>query len=126
MKRQFIIEALRWHGTGHQPAAGTILKSDRGSEYCSNDFQHELTGYGMRNSMSPQSKLLGQPADGKSMGIAERQTVRAHVRDAPGHDDEIIDWLARYDHRRPHSSLGYVSPMQIERAWLAAHQRQAA
>ena len=47
-------------------------------------------------------------------------------RDAHDYEDEIVDWLAFYNHRRLHSSLGYVSPMQFERAWLAAHQRQAA
>jgi putative transposase len=40
--------------------------------------------------------------------------------------DEVIDWMAFYNHRRLHSTLGYLSPMQFERAWLAAQQRQAA
>jgi transposase InsO family protein len=25
--------------------------------------------------------------------------------------DEVIDWLSFYNHRRLHSTLGYVSPM---------------
>ena len=40
--------------------------------------------------------------------------------------DEIVDWLSFYNHRRLHSTLDYVSPIQFERAWLAAQQRQAA
>ena len=40
--------------------------------------------------------------------------------------DEVIDWLSFYNYRRLHSRLGYVSPMQYERAWHAAQQRQAA
>lgn len=40
--------------------------------------------------------------------------------------DEIVDWLTFYNQQRLHSSLGYVSPMQFEVAWLAARRRQAA
>lgn len=40
--------------------------------------------------------------------------------------DEIVDWLTFHNFRRLYSSLGYVSPMQFEWAWLAAQQRQAA
>ena len=40
--------------------------------------------------------------------------------------DESVDWLNFYNHRRLHSSPDYVSPMQFERAWLAARNRQTA
>lgn len=40
--------------------------------------------------------------------------------------DEIIDWLTFYNHRRLHSTLGYVSPMQFEKAWHAAQHDKAA
>ena len=40
--------------------------------------------------------------------------------------DEVIDWMTLYNHRRIHSTLGYVSPMQFERSWLAAQLRKAA
>jgi transposase InsO family protein len=40
--------------------------------------------------------------------------------------DEIVDWMTFYNHQRLHSTLGYVSPMQFERSWLAGQQRQAA
>jgi transposase InsO family protein len=33
--------------------------------------------------------------------------------------DEVIDWLMFYNHRRLHSTLSYLSPMQFEERWLA-------
>lgn len=39
---------------------------------------------------------------------------------------EIVDCLTFYNRWRLHSPLRYVSPMQFERDWLAAQQRQAA
>ena len=38
----------------------------------------------------------------------------------------VIDWLTFYNHRRLHSTLGYVSPMQHERIWLAAQEKKSA
>ena len=35
-----------------RPPPGLIVHTDRGSQYCGDDFQKALTGYGMRSSMS--------------------------------------------------------------------------
>ena len=40
--------------------------------------------------------------------------------------DELIDWMTFYNHRRIHSTLGYVSPMQLEKSWNAAQLLKAA
>ena len=40
--------------------------------------------------------------------------------------DEVIDWMTFYNHRRIHSTLGYVSPMQYEKIWHAAQIKTAA
>ena len=40
--------------------------------------------------------------------------------------DEVIDWMTFYNHRRIHSTLGYVSPMQFEKSWYAAQLLKAA
>jgi len=38
--------------------------------------------------------------------------------------DEVIDWLNFYNHKRLHSTLGYVSPMTFEQRWIAAQQQE--
>ena len=127
IKRDLVIDALHMAWFRRQPAAGLIFHSDRGSQYCSAHFRRALTDYRMRSSMSgkgncwdnaPTESLWGSLKVGRLHG--RRFDTR---RDAM---DEIVDWLGFYNHRRIHSSLGYVSPMQFERAWLAAQQRQAA
>ena len=40
--------------------------------------------------------------------------------------DAVLNWIAFYNHRRLHSSLGYLSPMQYEQRWHAAQHRKAA
>ncbi len=34
--------------------------------------------------------------------------------------DEVIDWLNYYNHKRLHSTLGFISPMKFEHNWLVA------
>ena len=34
--------------------------------------------------------------------------------------DEVMDWLNFYNHKRFHSTIGYVSPMTFEQGWIAA------
>ena len=39
---------------------------------------------------------------------------------------EVIDWLTFYNHRRLHSTLGYISPMKFEENWRAGQAKKAA
>ena len=36
--------------------------------------------------------------------------------------DEVIDWLTFYNYRLLHVTLGYGSPIQFEKNWVAAHE----
>ena len=127
MQASLVVDALRMAWFRRQPQPGLIFHSDRGSQYCGNDFQDALKGYGMKSSMSrkgncwdnaPTESLWGRLKVGRLYG-----KTFATQRDAM---DEIIDWLTFYNHRRLHSSLGYVSPMKFEKTWHAAQQDKAA
>ena len=52
MTQQLIADALTMALFRRAFPKGTIIHSDRGSQYCSPEFQAVLTGYGMRSSMS--------------------------------------------------------------------------
>ena len=97
MTWQLVMDALRmaWFRRGPDKRSGFIFHSDRGSQYCSSDFQDMLKGYGMRF-----------------------ETRRAAK-------DEVIDWLLWYDSRRLPSTLGYISPMQYEQRGLSVQPKTA-
>ena len=127
MQASLVTDALRMAWFRRRPAPGLILHSDRGSQYCSREFQAALSGYGMRSSMSrkgdcwdnaPTESLWGRLKVGRLDG-----RKFATRRDAM---DEVVSWLTFYNYRRLHSSLGYVSPMQFEQRWHATQRKDAA
>jgi putative transposase len=52
ISRSLIMNALRMAIWRRRPFTGFIFHSDRGSQYCSNDFQKMLKTHGMISSMS--------------------------------------------------------------------------
>ena len=127
METSLVTDALRMAWFRRRPEAGLIFHSDRGSQYCSREFQGNLTCYGMQSSMSrkgncwdnaPTESLWGSLKVGRLYGM--RFETRRQAM------DEVIDWLTFYNHRRLHSTLGYTSPMQFESNWLAAQLKNAA
>jgi putative transposase len=122
-----VTDALRIAWFRRHRAAGLIFDSTRACQYCSHSFQDALASYGMLSSMSrkgncwdnaPTESLWGSLKVGRLYGkkfATQREAM-----------DEVIDWLTFYNHRRLHSTLGYVSPMRFEEDWHAGQSRQAA
>ena len=46
--------------------------------------------------------------------------VRQEIRYMKADMDEVMGWMSLYNHRKIYSTLGYVSPMQLEKSWHAA------
>jgi len=125
----FVLDALEQAIHDRRPVhrGGLVHHSDRGSQYCSHDFQAALKGYGMRSSMSrkgncwdnaPTESLWGSLKVGRLYG--KRFTTHREAM------DEVIDWLTFYNHRRLHSTLGYISPMKFEANWHAGQVKKTA
>ena len=127
MQASLVTDALRMAWFRRQPEPGLVCHSDRGSQCCGREFQDALKGYGMKSSMSrkgncwdnaPTESLWGRLKVGRLYGKSS-----STQRDAM---DEIIDWLTFFNHRRLHSTLGYISPMQFEKTWHEAQRDRAA
>jgi transposase InsO family protein len=101
--------------------------SDRRSQYCSNVLQQTLNEYGLESSVSrkgncwdnvPTEILWGSLKVGRLYGMKFETRRRAM--------DEMIDCMTFYNHRGLHSTLGFISPMQVEKNWLSAQLKDAA
>lgn len=117
MTRQLVLDALHMAWFQRRPAPGLIFHSDRGSQYASGDFQKQLTEFGMKGSMSRRADCWDNAVTETLFGSLKVERLHG-MRFATRRQgkDEVFDWLRFYNHKRLHSTLGYVSPMAFEQA----------
>ena len=98
---------------GHQPE---IHHSDRGGQYITNSYCQRLREIGCQISMSGRGKPWQNPFIEITIGrikdeyILDEEYIDFHQ--AYDHLCHVLDW--EYNHDRPHSSLGYLTPAEFE------------
>jgi putative transposase len=117
--RHLTLKALGMALKRRCPDAGLLHHSDRGSTYASEDYQRRLDAHGVTCSMS----RSGDCYDNAVME-AFFSTVKTELADRFESCGEakmqLFDYLeVFYNHRRRHSTIGYVSPAAFERAATA-------
>ena len=118
MTRALVLDALRMANTVRKPSPGLIFHSDRGSQYASHEVRAWLTTCAMRQSMSGTGNCYDNaPMESfwHSMKVEETHGQDFATRAEAIHSvfGYIEGW---YNTTRLHSSLGYQSPAQFERA----------
>lgn len=117
LHKELALTALRRALVMRRPAAGLLHHSDRGSQYCSNEYQAELRRHGIVISMSGKGNCYDN-----AMVETFFKTLKSELvwRTAFQTRTEATEALARYidgfyNPRRRHSALGFVSPIQFEK-----------
>jgi putative transposase len=117
MTKELVINALQMAIWRRRPSPGLIFHSDRGSQYCSNDFQNFLRKYQMVSSMSRKGNCWDNSVAESFFGSLKTERVYDYlysIREAARRD--IIDYIEMfYNRRRRHSFLGYLSPNDFEK-----------
>ena len=125
MTRQLVIDALVMAIWRRKPCPGLIFHSDRGSQYCSHDFQNMLKQHQIVSSMSRKGDCWDNAVAESFFGTLKSEEVHGAkytTRDQAKGD--IVDYIEMfYNSRRLHSYLGYMSPMEWEK--LATLQKVA-
>ena len=127
MQTRLVKDALAMAWWRRRPPPGVIFHSDRGSQYCSHEFQTALANWKVRSSMSRKGNCWDNAPTESFWGRLKAACIHGYRFTSKEQAKRaIMDWMAFYNHRRLHSSLGYLSPMQYEQRWHEAQRQKAA
>lgn len=117
LKQDLALHALKRAVVSRRPSAGLIHHSDRGSQYCSIDYQAELRKQGFLISMSGKGNCYDN-----SMVETFFKTIKAELiwpaawQSRSQAENAIARYIdGFYNPVRRHSSLDFQSPVQFER-----------
>ena len=118
MTRSLVQKALKMAVRARNPQPGLVLHSDRGSQYCSHDYQKLLDFFGFKCSMSRKGNCWDNAAVESFFGslktehvFFERYSTREQAKQS------VFEWIeAFYNRERIHSSLGFCSPEVYEQS----------
>ena len=117
MKRDLAIRALDMAVAFRQPPKGCIHHTDRGSQYCSGDYQKRLKKHRFLVSMSGKGNCYDNSMVETFFKSLKAELIWRHKwetrRQAEGAIFQYINGF--YNPRRRHSALGWKSPLAFER-----------
>ena len=126
MTTELVVRAFGQAASAHRPAPGLIHHSDRGSQYCSHEYQELVASYGMRVSMSRKGNCYDNAPIESFWGTLKTELVhhrRYRTRaEAAREIAEYIDLF--YNRERRQARLGYLSPVAYTQQFT--RQRAAA
>ena len=117
MKRDLAIRALKMAIALRSPPRGCIFHSDRGSQYCSHDYQKVLREHGFKVSMSGKGNCYDNAAVETFFKTIKAELVWRRTWETRRQAETAIFQYINgfYNPRRRHSALGGKSPLAFER-----------
>jgi transposase InsO family protein len=117
MKRDLAIRAMKLAIALRAPSKGCIFHSDRGSQYCSHDYQKILRQHGFKVSMSGKGNCYDNAAVETFFKTIKAEMIwRQSWATRRQTEMAIFEYInGFYNPRRRHSALGWKSPVAFER-----------
>ncbi len=120
MTTKLIMDALQMAIWRRSPALSLVFHSDRGSQYCSNDFQKMLKTHGVISSMSRKGNCWDNAVAESFFGSLKTEIFFfANYSTRENARRDVVDYIEMfYNSNRRYSYLGYVSPKEFEMLWF--------
>ncbi len=120
MTTALVIQALGAAVRAKHPPPGLLHHSDRGSQYCAQDYQNQLRQCGMTASMSRKGNCYDNAPMESFWGTLKNELVhhrRYETREQARREiSEYIELF--YNRQRRHSRLGNRSPAAFAQQWV--------
>jgi transposase InsO family protein len=117
MRTELVIDTLRAAAaTRGGDLAGEVFHTDHGAQYTSADFAAVCSELGVRQSMGSVGTSADNAAAEAFNATLKRETLQDAKRwpSARQARQAVFKWITRYNTRRRHSSLNYLSPISYE------------
>lgn len=119
MTERLVLQTLKDAIQARRPGASLIHHTDRGGQYAGNDYRAILRRAGMLQSMSRANNCYDNAFMESCFGTIKTELEISEYENHRAAEVDLRDYIAYYNHRRKHSSLGYLTPSQFE----AIHHR---
>ncbi len=128
MRTELVADALEMAAAtrgGH--VGGIIFHGDRGSQYMSGEYQRLIARLEMLQSVGRTGVCFDNAVAESFWSSLKRELVhRYRFADRASARRAIFAWINRYNHRRLHSSLGYMPPIEWEQLYRQHRDDKAA
>jgi putative transposase len=117
MTKNLVSQSLLRAISAKRPAAGLIHHSDRGSQYCAQEYSSLLDGFGMWASMSRKGNCYDNAPMESFWGVLKNEQIH-HCRYATRKEaiQDITEYIeVFYNRQRKQAKLGFLSPAAFER-----------
>lgn len=120
LKKELVLTALDRAVRHQPPQEGLIHHSDRGSQYASKDYTVELKKAGIQISMSGKGNCYDNACIESFHSILKKELIYQTTYNTRAQAmKEIFEYITCfYNPKRIHSTNGYLTPLEYEKAYL--------
>jgi putative transposase len=121
LTRNLVNQSLLQAVTTRRPKKGLLHHSDRGSQYCSHEYQGLLSQFGLEVSMSGSGNCFDNAPMESFWGILKQELINhRHYRTRREAIEDITEYIeVFYNRQRRQAKLGYLSPVAYTQKYYA-------
>jgi len=119
LSRNLVSQSLLMAVKARSPGKGLLHHSDRGSQYCSHEYQSLLRQFGLEASMSQRGNCFDNAPMESFWGILKQELIhQRHYRSRREAMQDISEYIeVFYNRQRLQPRLGFLSPVAYARKY---------